>query len=206
MAPSASRFARGYTARCSINSRQRRLSIISPRITATSPASCTVRFNHYAIPVTRVNGQMIGAAIRPRSALTGGRSIRGTQRTPRACTILCLSVIGLPKRPRARLKTRPSLTLLRARRARCRATYLLCWDGTSELALRPQLAEPRIAGLCTPTHTFTLDRYQALLRLEALVLLSLSRLCGRVCIILLIAAGFHKWDIASKMTTQHAIS
>ena len=29
------------------------------------------------------------------------------------------------------------------------------------------------------------------------VLLSLSRLCGRVCTILLIAAGFHKWDIAA---------
>jgi hypothetical protein len=31
------------------------------------------------------------------------------------------------------------------------------------------------------------------------VLLSLSRLCGRVCIILLIAAGFHEWNIAPNL-------
>jgi hypothetical protein len=36
-------------------------------------------------------------------------------------------------------------------------------------------------------------------------LLSLSRLCGRVCIILLIAAGFYEWNIAPNLNSLEEV-
>jgi hypothetical protein len=83
------------------------------------------------------------------------------------------------------------------------------------------MKSPVNAGLCTLTHNITLDRHQPIISASVLgllesgaddwkrsVLLSLSRLCGRVCIILLTRAQFlqngpladSKWDHSERET------